>query len=162
MAHDPDVALCAVVHALLLSLVYPCAIVSSALEIRATHTDLDRSLRMPGANPARAEWQRVAENHHLQLPGDPADLWEHLSGLSQDALLALLAFAVSHIVNTVQKPHDARAPARHHADDLGQALGVEMWRWFTPAGASYFQHISRAGIAAAVAEADGGRPGSLA
>lgn len=155
LANNPDVALVAVVHALLLSTVYPYAIVGTALELRITHTRLKDSMKAPADNAALVAFEDLAENYGHALPGDPADLWEHLSRLSRDELLNLLAFAAAHGVNAVERPFDGRSYARAQADQLGQALAVNMTRWFNPTGASYFQHINRHGIEAAVAEARG-------
>ena len=155
LAHNPDVALVAVVHALLLNLIYPYAIVKTALELRIVNTRLEPAMKNPDGNAALAALTSMAENYGHALPGDPADLWEHLSGLSREELLNLLAFAAAHSVNAVQHPHEPRREACEQANQIGQALAVEMGRWFTPTGASYFQHLNRAGIEAAVAEARG-------
>ncbi|MGE7156794.1 ParB/RepB/Spo0J family partition protein [Methylorubrum rhodesianum] len=155
LAHNPDVALVAVVHAMLLNLIYPYAIVKTALELRLVNTRLEPAMKNPDGNAALADLASMAENYGHALPGDPADLWEHLSRLSREELLNLLAFAAAHGVNAVQQPHDQRVEAREQANQLGQSLAVDMGRWFTPTGASYFQHLNRAGIEAAVIEAKG-------
>ena len=140
---------------MLLNLIYPYAIVKTALELRLVNTRLEPAMKNPDGNAALADLASMAENYGHALPGDPADLWEHLSRLSREELLNLLAFAAAHGVNAVQQPHDQRVEAREQANQLGQSLAVDMGRWFTPTGASYFQHLNRAGIEAAVIEAKG-------
>lgn len=155
LAANPDIALVAAVHALLLGIVYPGGIIQSALEIRIAHTGLKDSMKAPADNTALAAFEDLSETYGHALPGDPADLWEHLSRLSHDELRNLLAFAVAHGVNAVDRPFDGRSSARAQADQLGQALAVDITRWFKPTGAGYFQHISRSDIEPAVAEAKG-------
>lgn len=99
------------------------------------------------AEPSRNLLRETWGDH---FPGNPADLWEWCLHQSRDEL----AFAAAHSVNAVRKLHCYdRKGAFEHADRLGQALEVNMTKWFEPTGDSYFSHINRQSIEAVTREA---------
>ena len=159
LANNPDIALVAVVHAMLLKVQYRTAWGipghQSALEISVTHEVLDGSMKRPAENKALEAWGSLEENYGHRLPGDPADLWEWLMDQSQSELLQLLAYAAAHSVNAVEKKFSSRSQARSHADQMGRALNVDMRDWFETTAESYFSHVNRPTIQAVVAEVRG-------
>lgn len=159
LANNPDIALVAVVHAMLLKVQYRTAWGipghQSALEISVTHEVLDGSMKRPAENKALEAWGSLEENYGHRLPGDPADLWEWLMDQSQSELLQLLAYAAAHSVNAVEKKFSSRSQARAHADQMGRALNVDMRDWFETTAESYFSHVNRPTIQAVVAEVRG-------
>lgn len=158
LANNPDIALVAVVHAMLLRVAYGSGLVSeqSALQISLTHERLEGSMKRPDDNRALAEWESIKENYGHKITGNPADLWEWCLDQSREELLNLLAFAAAHTVNAVEAKYTGdRRQAFAHADQIGQALNVDMRDYFTPTAESYFSHLNRQSIEAAVAEVRG-------
>lgn len=159
LANNPEIALVAVVHAMLLKVQYRTAWGipghQSALEISVTHEVLDGSMKRPAENKALEAWGSLEENYGHRLPGDPADLWEWLMDQSQSELLQLLAYAAAHSVNAVEKKFSSRSHALAHADQMGRALNVDMRDWFETTAESYFSHVNRPTIQAVVAEVRG-------
>ncbi|MDR6671251.1 ParB/RepB/Spo0J family partition protein [Rhizobium sp. 1399] len=160
VANNSDIALVAVVHALLLSTVYRgrygMGQAQSVMQISLTHERLEGSLKRPDENKALEDWESIGENYGHILPGDSGDLWEWLLDQCRDQLLNLLAFASAHSVNAVELKYSGdRKEAFAHADQLGQALNVKMGDYFTPTAESYFSHLNRQSIGAALAEVCG-------
>lgn len=158
LANNPDIALVAVVHAMLLRVAYGSGYMSeqSALQISLTHERLEGSMKRPDNNRALAEWERIRENYGHKITGNPADLWDWCLEQSREELLNLLAFAAAHSVNAVETKHSGdRKKAFAHAGQIGQALNVDMRDYFTPTAESYFSHLNRQSIEAAVVEVRG-------
>jgi ParB family chromosome partitioning protein len=155
LARNPDIALAAVVHALLLKVAYTYPGVQSALEISLTTERLETSIKQPEGSKALCAFNDLRENYGYVIPGDPADLWEWCLEQPHDKLLDLLAYAAAHSVNAVAKLYDDRKSGCAHAEELGQALNVDMNAWFEPTAEGYFGRISKAGIAAVITEARG-------
>lgn len=156
LANNHEIALAAVVHAMLLSVIYYCPNVDSALQIKLTHERIESSMKRSDDCRAVVELERLRETWGDHIPGNPADLWEWCLRQSRDELLSLLAFAAAHSVNAVRKLHCYdRKGAFEHADRLRQALEVNMTKWFEPTGDSYFSHINRQSIEAVIREAKG-------
>lgn len=159
MANNSDIALVAVVHALLLSTVHRGRAMGNAqsvLQLNLTHERLEGSLKRPDENKALEGWESLKENFGHMLPGDTNDLWDWLMDQQRDQLLNLLAFAAAHSVNAVELKYSGdRKQAFANADQLGQALNVKMGDYFNPTVESYFSHLNRQSIGAAVAEVCG-------
>ncbi len=154
LAHQPDVALATVVHALARSVFFDYG-AASCLKIAATITPLARSMAKPeecsGFQALGAERSAWA----TRLPGNPEDLWTWCLGQTQDTLLQLLALCAGHTVDAV-RGGDTRfdAAARlAHADALAKALSLTMQTWFTPTAMNYFGRVSRNCILEALSEA---------
>ena len=125
LSSDPDVALLALLHALVLRAFYAGA-PETCLEVDARSAGL--AGLAPGlgdAVPART----LAEHHaHWQglLPQHARDLWPALVGLDADSRAALLAVCVGRSVNALVQPWDRRSGAVAHADRLATHLGLDM------------------------------------
>ncbi len=154
LANNPDVALAAVVHAMLLRVVYPYNSEQSALQLSLTHERLEPSMKDAESCKGLSAFNDLAENYGHHLPGDPADLFDWLMEQPQGMVLSLLAFGAAHSVNAVEKKFTERKRVEQ-ANQLGRALKVTMPDWFETTGDSYFKHVNRTTIELAVAEARG-------
>jgi ParB family chromosome partitioning protein len=154
LAQSPTVALAAVVHALALKVFYrgggTCLEISTRLNsLKSIIKNADDSKAMSVLDAERDRWQ----DH---LPGDSADLWAWCIGQTQDTLLDLMAVCATHTVDAVQTKHGGQdADSLRHADDLAEALQLDMRQWFTPTASNFFGKISRQAMFAAIAEAKG-------
>jgi ParB family transcriptional regulator, chromosome partitioning protein len=131
LAQSPTVALAAVAHALALKVFYQgggtCLEISTRLNsLKSVIKNADDSKAMAVLDADRDRWQ----DH---LPGDSADLWAWCIGQTQDTLLDLMAVCAAHAVDAVQTKHGGQdADSLRHADDLAEALQLDMRQWFTP------------------------------
>jgi len=103
LANNPDVALVAVVHAMLLSVAYPYNSEQSALQLSLTHERLEPSMKNAESCKGLSAFNDLAKNYGHHLPGSPADLFDWLLEQPQDMVLSLLAFGAAHSVNAVEK-----------------------------------------------------------
>nr|WP_244436177.1 ParB/RepB/Spo0J family partition protein [Sinorhizobium fredii] len=155
LANNPDVALVAVVHAMLLRVAYPYNSEQSALQLSLTHERLEPSMKDAESCKGLSAFNDLADNYGHHLPGNPADLFDWLLEQPQDMVLMLLAFGAAHSVNAVEKKFTDRKKGIEQANQLGRALKVHMPDWFETTGDSYFKHVNRTTIELAVAEARG-------
>ncbi|RWJ21202.1 MAG: chromosome partitioning protein ParB [Mesorhizobium sp.] len=155
LANNPDVALVAVVHAVLLSVAYPYNSEQSALQLSLTHERLEPSMKNAESCRGLSAFNDLAENYGHHLPGSPADLFDWLLEQPQDMVLSLLAFGAAHSVNAVEKKFTDRKKGIEQANQLGRALKVNMPDWFETTGDSYFKHVNRTTIELSLAEARG-------
>ncbi|NTF44030.1 ParB/RepB/Spo0J family partition protein [Rhizobium rhizogenes] len=156
LAHNPDVALAAVVHAMLASLFHPYGSTDeTCLEVKLTSERLEASIKNPAACKGIVAMDDLRENYGHTIPGNPHDLWEWCLEQPTATLLDLLAYAVAKSVNALQLPHYERRKQRAHADRLAQALKIDMTQWFEPTAENYFGRISKIGIERALTEAKG-------
>lgn len=156
LVHNPDVALAAVVHAMLLRVAYTGYVSEqSALQVSLTYERVEGSIKSPEKCRAVADFDSVQENYGHKIPGNPADLFEWCLAQSREELLLLLAYAAAHSVNAVEKKFTDRRSGIEQANQLGRALNVRMTDWFETTADSYFNHINRQSIALAVTEAKG-------
>lgn len=155
LANNPEVALVAVVHAMLLRVAYPYHSEQSALQLSLTHERLEPSMKDAESCKGLTAFNDLADNYGHHLPGNPADLFDWLMEQPQDTVLSLLAFGAAHSVNAVEKKFTERKKGIEQANQLGHALKVHMQDWFETTGDSYFRHVNRTTIELAVAEAKG-------
>ena len=156
LAHNRDVALAAVVHAMLASLfgLYGST-EETCLEVKLTSERLETSIKNPAECKGIAALDDLRENYGHTVPGNPGDLWEWCLEQPTATLLDLLAYAAARSVNALQLPHFERRKQRAHADRLAQALKIDMTQWFEPTAENYFVRISKSGIEQALTEAKG-------
>ncbi|OOO33543.1 UNVERIFIED_ORG: chromosome partitioning protein ParB [Rhizobium sophorae] len=156
LAHNPDVALAAVVHAMLLRISYGGLVSEqSALQVSITHERMGKWIKQPADCAASVAFESLQENYGHKIPGNPADLFEWCLAQSREELLSLLAYAAAHAVNAVEVKYSDRRNGIEQANQLGRALKVDMTDWFETTADSYFSHINRRGIEQAVLEAQG-------
>jgi ParB family chromosome partitioning protein len=159
------VAFLSAVHVLCLKLFYPYGL-DSCVEIEPKRMAF--GAQAPGlADTASAK--AIEERHagwSAQLPKQPEELWDTLSGLDGDSRHALFAHCVSLTVNAVYESYNRRPKALGHAGRLAQAVGLDMaaagWR---PTVDAYLGRVTKGRILDAVREAKGedaaGRIGHL-
>lgn len=156
LANNPDVALAAVVHAMLLRISYGGRVdEKSALQVSLTHERLDKWIKEPDDCAASAAFESLRENYGHQIPSNPADLFDWCLEQSHEELMALPAYAAAHAVNAVEVKFSDRRSGIEQANQLGRALNVDMTNWFETTADSYFNHVNRRGIEQAVLEARG-------
>ncbi|AEI76524.1 hypothetical protein CNE_1c11690 [Cupriavidus necator N-1] len=105
------------------------------------------------ASPA---WQRMEASvarWEDRLPGEADDLFTWLQELSQADQLDLLAVCVAHSINTFEQREDAAGHAR--ANQLAEALDLDMADWWQPTAGSYLASVPAARRIEAVREAAG-------
>jgi ParB family chromosome partitioning protein len=161
VANDPDTALLAMLHALCLKLFYRFAL-DSCLEVEVKSVlfgaQIEGLADMPYATAIDARHGTWA----AQLPKDPGDLWDILTGLDGDSRQALFAHCVGLTVNATYQPYDRRPKAIAHADRVAEAVQLDMaaagWR---PTVAGYLGRVTKARILEAVREAKGEQAAQL-
>ncbi|WP_323131138.1 ParB/RepB/Spo0J family partition protein [Sinorhizobium medicae] len=157
LAHNPDVALTAVVHSMLMSLFNPYGGIreDTCLEVKVTSEKLETSIKDAASCKALATMNDLKENYGHAIPCNPNDLWDWCLEQPQSTRLDLLAYAAARSVNALQLAHYERKRQRDHADRLAQALAIDMTQWFEASADSYFGRVSKTGIEQAITEAKG-------
>jgi ParB family chromosome partitioning protein len=155
LADNPALALVSVVHALALPLFYGSSAyrTGSSLDLRITSADLASSADgIADSAAGRAMDERHAA-WRSRMPEDADAFWGWLLTQSTDRLMGLLAVCAGMSVNAVHKRQDrADAPRLAHADQLADALGLDMTQWWQPTAAGFFGRIAKSRILEAVAE----------
>jgi ParB family chromosome partitioning protein len=147
LLEQPNIALAAMVHALVIRLGAFYG-ERSCLDISSMSKSQSRSV--PEPNKALERLTEAGQRWGDTLPGeDGVALWHWCLNQPQDVLLDLLAFAVAQSVNAVQ----GSGNRLEHADQLATALGMDMTKWFTPTADNYFSRASKPLIIKAVCEA---------
>lgn len=152
LARKPDIAMVAVVHALVAAVFYRHADDPSCLELHVKQVSV--SAHAPGITESVTE-REIAARHaawEKRLPEDVAGLWEFVSGLTSRERMTLLAHCASVTVNAVRAPGMAEAHAEAHADVLAQAVTLDMTRSWQPTAAGYFSRVTKEQIGEAVRE----------
>jgi len=158
----PDVALAAVVHALLLDTFHPGNNTHSCLKLRLQHPGLAFSMAKPDASKALSALTAEKDRLGDKVPGDPNALWDWCMGRSRDELLGCLAFIAASAVDATR--HKGERPDSNrlvHADRLARAVELDMTAWYTPTAEGYFNRIRRSQIMNSVDEAKGGHGPAL-
>jgi ParB family chromosome partitioning protein len=153
LGQRPDIALLAVIHALVLETFYYGYDRGGCLELRANSPAL--AGHAPGIDDGPAARQ-LADRHTAwaqQVPRETAALWDWLTGLDNEARLSLLAHCAALTVQAVRVPYDRRPRALAHADVLAAAVGLDMTALWAPTVSSYLGRVTKARILEAVGEA---------
>lgn len=152
LAENPDLALIALLHVLVLRVFTRTGVAASCLAIHMGSHDLSaegggvEDSRAGIANAARhAAWAR-------QVPDDAGQVWDFVVGLDGDSRASLLAHCVALSLNAVHG-FERRPLAWAHADVLASALGLDMSDWWSPTAERYLDGVTKAHVLAAVGEA---------
>ena len=151
LGEQPDVALIAVIHAMLAQIFYHQAI--SCLDIRLTSAAL--AAHAEGIEDTAAA-SALADRHDrwaTQLPESTSDLWRFVVELDHDSRMALFAHCAALTVFAVRVPWDKKPLALATTDTLATALALDMSQYWTPTTRSYFGRVAKDHIIAAVSEA---------
>lgn len=140
IAQRTDIALAAIVHALVADVFYVGDGLASALCI-TSHPS------MPDETCAHAFelLQQIRTAWDERLPGRSDALWDWCMAQEQSVLLDLLAFCTALSINAVTSEDSLFA----------KALGLDMRQHFTPTAANYFGRVSKAQVIEALIEAKG-------
>lgn len=155
LATNADVALAAVVHALLLRAFYPGHREDSCLKLSIGSPAMPTSITPESCKGVEALHAaiKVLRGH---LPLDAGDLWQWCLNKPQSDFLATLALLAGMSLDAVQRKADRTdAPRLQHAGHVANAVALDMTGWFTPTEDTYFNRISRAQILSAIDEAKG-------
>lgn len=153
LARRPQVALCALLHPLVLILFAEWrAGVRSAVEVRGERKALEPSIKEPDGCVALTEWKKTIEVWGERVPGQPADLWPWLLAQDMAVLLDLLALVAAANLNAVDGRYDGDKNRLAQADEVAAAVGLDMGRWWEP-GPAFLSRLSKSGIADVMREA---------
>jgi ParB family transcriptional regulator, chromosome partitioning protein len=137
---NPAVALATVVYAMFAS--------DSVLKIRRDVTDYDRvsgSKVLATMEASSLKWLKM-------LPNEDA-LFAWCLKQKQERLLELLALGAAQSVNAIQSKGEQTDRDRlRHADELAEALDLDMVNWFTPTAENYFGRVTKAQIVSDLVE----------
>lgn len=151
LGERPDLAVGALTHALTAQLFYSYA-EAGCLEVRPTATPLGSHADGIDDTPLAARANEQHEAWAERMPRDVADLWGFVVGLDDEKRLALLAHCASRTINALRLPWDRKPRSLQTADRLATALALDMAKDWTPTVDSYLGRVTKAHIAAAVAE----------
>lgn len=157
LGERPDVAFLAALHVLTLKTFYHYGS-DSCLELDLKSVSF--GTQAPGLNEsALAEAIRARhESWAKALPKASAELWDALREWDDDSRAGLFAHIVSLSVNAVYEPWNRRPRAFAHANQLAQAIDLDMaaagWK---PSVDNFLGRVTKARILQAVAEARGQR-----
>ena len=163
MADNHRVAYLAVLHALALKLFYsrPASWPASCLQIEAQDT-LIAPFDGLGDFKAAKEIEARHQAFEGKIPQDPADLWDHLAALDDDATHTLFAHCAGLTINAVHDPVMRGPGRREHALRLATALKLDMSeQGFISEAPNFFGRVTKATILASVAEAKGEETANL-
>jgi len=155
LAADPQLAMLACLHAMVLQLFYHYG-QDSCVEITPRSTQFGS--QAPNLGEARyvQSIDLGIETWAGNLPKEPEDLWDALAEWDSDSRDTLFAHCVAMTVNAVQEPHYRKPRQIAHADVLASTLGLDMVKaGWTPTADSYLGRVTKVQILAAVREAKG-------
>jgi len=148
----PDVAYLACLHALCLQIFYHYA-VDSCVEVTAKSAVF--TAQAPGLNdsPSARSVEGRQKAWAPEMPKDPADLWDVLSGYDDELRGMLFAHCVGQTVNAVHEGWNRRPRALAHADKLAEAVDLDMTKaGWTATADSFLGRVTKARILQAVRE----------
>ena len=157
LATRPDVALVAVAHSLALRVCYPMEMtyeVGSALSLSSEKggCSLESHAKNIGTSLAQTQLDEMHNQWLKRIPEDPADFWQWLLDQEQTVVLELLAFCIGQTVHAVRLHHDGRQPRFVAADQLAQAVNLDMADWWTPTGERYLGRVKKEEILRVIGE----------
>lgn len=149
LAERSDVALAALAHRLLLRAfpLYGCGH-QSAVGIEPRSAELGAYADELAGCPAETALRARCAALEAQLPKDPARLFTWLIERPQAELLSILTYCIAVTINAVQPDESPNV-----ADEIAQAVGLDMRAWWTPTAERYLGHVSKARILEVVREA---------
>uniref|UniRef100_Q11FU2 Putative DNA-binding protein n=1 Tax=Chelativorans sp. (strain BNC1) TaxID=266779 RepID=Q11FU2_CHESB len=154
LGEHPDVAFRAALHALTLKVFYHYGS-DSCLELDLKTVSF--GAQAPGLNDS-VSGEAIRARHESwakALPRDSADLWDTLGEWDSDSRAALFAHVVSLSVNAVYEAWNRKPRALAHADQLAQAVDLDMSACWKPTVDTFLGRVTKARILQAVVEAKG-------
>ncbi len=155
----PEIALVAITHSMAVQVLYGHTGFDkpTALQVQADRS-ADHVKRAAEGIEESAAYSAIQDRHGWwmhRVPAESHELWGWLLRQEQETVLRLLGFCTAQTVNAVRTPQNER----HHqhrltaADDLAEAVGLDMADWWTATRASYLGRVSKARVLDAVREA---------
>ena len=161
LSEEPEIALVAVLHAMVLSVFYPGRGATSLQMSLSPYT----SRLVPGLDDWKptAALQAVHDVFEAKLPDHPGRLWSHLLASTADDRAALLAYCAARSIKAVRDPHALGVQrSLMHADHLAATLELDMGAaGFQPTVDNYFGRITKTQIIECVREARGSSKAQL-
>lgn len=155
-----DTAFHACLHKIVLDTFYSYA-QNSCLDLSASCVYFGSQAPGLGETPYAATLTERHEAFAGSLPNDPEQLWDALGDLSDAMRNELFAHCIALTANATVEAYNRRPRAIAHANRLAVTLGLDMteagWK---PTGDAYLGRVTKARIAAAVAEAKGDKAAS--
>lgn len=162
LLQQPRIALAATVHRLALTHFYPGASEGNCLQMAFQQPALSALMQKPDDCVAAHECEENGSKLRSTMPNNPEDFWHWCLNRSTDDLLTLLAYLAALSINAVQSaPDRPDCPRLIHANELADALQLDMAKWFAPTADNYFTRINRSLIMAAIDEVQGGHGPAL-
>jgi ParB family transcriptional regulator, chromosome partitioning protein len=158
LSGNPKIALVAVVHALALDCLYT-PMTGSCVNVSAKMTYLAGSAEGIDDSAACKLFAATTKAAAKGMPKQPEKLWAWLIEKDQKSLLSILAVCAAATVDAVVKRHGAADHAAH-ADELAEAVKLDMTQYWQPTAEGYFGRVSTRLILEAVREGVG--PGAAA
>ncbi|WP_171173671.1 ParB/RepB/Spo0J family partition protein [Ruegeria sp. HKCCD8929] len=155
LANDPQLAMLACLHAMVLQLFYHYG-QDSCIEITPKSMQFGAQAEGLAEMPYVQSIDLGIETWAGNLPKEPEELWDALIEWDSDSRDALFAHCVAMTVNAVQEPHYRKPRQIAHADVLAATLGLDMAKaGWSPTAQSYLGRVTKAQILDAVREAKG-------
>lgn len=152
LAARPQTALAVTVHAMLVSLYEPGR--RTVLALTLASEPLERHVRVEGDCPAHKAFRELGEIWASVLPRDPEEWFGWCLVQPQTRLLDLLAFLAASGLNAVRSKFDSdRSPRLAHADQLVEALGLDMAAHWQGSAEGFYARLTKTQLVAAVSEA---------
>ena len=151
LATNPKVALVAVTHALALSVLERTGY--SVIQITGREPNLTAAGEEIGKTAAAKEFAAATREATKGMPRESGKLWTWLMQQDQRRVLSILAVAAAHTVDAVERKFNGAD--RAHADQLAQALKLNMADFWQASAEGFFSRVSKDQTLAAVAEAAG-------
>ena len=153
MLRNPALATAAVLHPLLLRVVYDYAEYRGALSAldcaaRSSEAALQNAAPDLAESRATVELDEAITKTRALLPSDPADLFAWLLEQPTEGLVPLFALCGALSINAI-----AAKPGPLPADALAQALKLDMAEFWEPTAGSFLGAVPKAEIAKALADA---------
>jgi len=149
---NPDVALRATVHALVIDLTGDFYAYTDHLNVSVRNTV---SLRADAPHAQESRAVQTIESAlaalRSQVPERAEDLWAYLMSVDHATLLSILAVCVSAGVSVVQ----SRTADKRPGEALAAALGFDMAEWWSPSAANYLSRVPKQAVLEAVTSACG-------
>ena len=155
VAENPDTALLAMTHALVLKTFYRFARSDTCLEVDVRSASLASQAPEIGDTDLAARMDQRQSRWQAMLPTNPGDLWSALVSFDPDSLAGLFAFCVAQSVNAVEMPHIRRTGELAHADAIAAHVGLDMKRHWTATAKAFFNKVTKAQILSTVREVKG-------
>jgi ParB family chromosome partitioning protein len=149
VAEKPDLALLALLHALVARLLYNPGS-QTCLRITASEVMLDRASNTVASGKAAQAFQGAHGRWMSRLP-ERDQLWPWLEQLTADERHGLLAHCVALTIDALHQPGATIKPA-DESDKLVSAAALDMSAWWRPTSDNFFGRLTKSEILAAISE----------